>query len=169
MTISMYYASIPVFRQMLGSLDQVLKKAEAYAADRKIDPNALLQARLFPDMFPLLKQVQLASDFAKGMCARLAGVQVPSYEDGEKTFTDLHARIAKTLAFIDEFRPAQIDGSEQREIVLWPGTQRELKLQGQAYLMHYGLPQLFFHVTTAYAILRHNGVELGKRDFVGTF
>ncbi len=169
MTISMYSASIPVFRQMLGSLDQVLNKAEAHAATRKIEPEALLQARLFPDMFPLLKQVQLASDFAKGTSARLAGVQVPSYEDSEKTFADLHARIAKTLAFIDEFKPAQIDGSEQREIVLWPGTPRELKLQGQAYLMHYGLPQLFFHVTTAYAILRHNGVELGKRDFIGTF
>jgi len=169
MTISMYAASIPVFRQMLGSLSEVLAKAEAHATDRKIDPDALLQARLFPDMFQLTRQVQIASDFAKGVSARLAGVDVPAYEDNEKTFAELQARIAKTLAFINELAPAQIDGSESREIVLRPGTPKEQKFAGQAYLLHYGLPQFFFHVTSAYAILRHSGVEIGKRDFMGRY
>lgn len=169
MTISMYSASIPVFKQMLNSLDGVLAKAEAHAAERKIDPNALLQARLFPDMFPLLRQVMIATDFVKGSAARLAGVDVPSYEDTEQSFAELHARIAKTIAFIDSLRVEQIDGSEKREITIQPGTPRERKFAGQPYLLHYALPQLFFHVTTAYAILRHNGIDIGKRDFIGSF
>lgn len=169
MAISMYAASIPLFRQMLNSLSDILDKAEAHAAARKIDPNALLQARLFPDMFALIKQVQIASDFAKGVSARLAGIEVPSYEDTEQRFDELRARIAKTLAFIGDLRPDQIDGSEEREIVLFAGTPRETKFSGLAYLVHYGLPQFLFHVTTAYAILRHNGVEIGKRDFIGSF
>ncbi len=168
MTISMYAASIPVFRQMLNSLNDILAKADAHVADRKIDPNALLQARLFPDMFALVRQVQIAADFAKGVSARLANAEVPSYEDNEQTFAELQARVAKTLAFIDSLTPAQIDGSEAREIVLRPNTPKEQKFSGQAYLLHYGLPQFFFHVTTAYAILRHNGVEIGKRTFMGT-
>ncbi|MEN3292596.1 MAG: uncharacterized protein V7642_1849 [Burkholderiales bacterium] len=169
MTISMYAASIPVFKQMLNSLKDILSKAEAHATEKKIEPNALLQARLFPDMFPLTRQVQVAADFAKGVSARLAGVDVPAYEDTEQTFADLQARIAKTLAFIDGLSPAQIDGSEQREVVLRPGTPKEQKFPGQSYLLHYGLPQFFFHVTTAYSILRHNGVEIGKRDYVGSY
>jgi hypothetical protein len=169
MTISMYAASIPVFTQMLNSLKDILSKAEAHAAEKKIDPNVLLQARLFPDMLPLTRQVQIATDFAKGVSARLAGADVPAYEDNEQTFADLQARIAKTLALIEGLKPAQIDGSERREIVLRPGTPKEQKFAGQSYLLNYGLPQFFFHVTTAYAILRHNGVEIGKRDFMGTY
>ncbi len=169
MTISMYAASVPVFKQMLNSLTGILAKAEAHAGARKIDPDALLQARLFPDMFALVRQVQIAADFAKGVAARLADVDVPAYEDTEQNFADLQARIAKTIAFIDTLTPSQIDGSETREIILRPGTPKEQKLAGQTYLLHYGVPQFFFHVTSAYAILRHNGVEIGKRDFMGSY
>jgi hypothetical protein len=169
MSISMYAASIPVFRQMLGSLDALLAKAESHASERKIDPAALLQARLFPDMLPLLRQVQIASDFAKGVAGRLADAELPSFEDKESSFAELRARIAKTLSFLDSLDAAQVDGSETREIVLRPGTPKEQKLDGQTYLLHYGLPQFFFHVTTAYAILRHNGIEIGKRDFIGSY
>lgn len=169
MTISMYAASVPVFKQMLNSLSDVLSKAETHAAEKKIDPNALLQARLYPDMFPLIRQVQIASDFAKGVTARLAGIDVPSHEDNEQGFADLKARIAKTLAFIDSIQPGQIDGSEQREIVTQAGTPKEKRFTGQSYLINYGLPHFFFHVTTAYALLRHNGVEVGKRDYIGTY
>ncbi len=169
MTISMYTACVPVFTQILQALDGVLEKAEAYAAERKIEPNALLQARLFPDMFPLTRQVQIASDFAKSVSARLANVEVPAYEDDEQTFAELRVRITKTLAFIKNLSATQFDGSELREIVLRAGTPKEKKLNGQAYLLHYGLPQFFFHVTTAYALLRHNGLDIGKRDFMGVF
>lgn len=168
MTISMYAASVPVFRQMLASLSANLDKAEAHAADKKIDPNALLQARLFPDMFALTRQVLIAADFAKGACARLAGVDVPKYDDTEQTFVELKARLAKTLAFIDSLNPAQIDGSEAREITTSAGPNSKT-FSGQTYLLHYALPQFFFHATTAYALLRHNGVEVGKRDFMGKF
>lgn len=169
MTISMYTASVPVFRQMLGSLDDLLGKAEAHVGARNIDPAALLQARLFPDMFPFIRQVQIACDFAKSVPARLAGVDVPAFEDNEQSFAELHARIARTRAFIDSLDAAGFDGAEQREIVLRPGTPKERKLTGQAYLLAYGLPQFFFHVTTAYALLRHNGVEVGKKDFMGSY
>ena len=169
MKTAMYDASIPVFRQMLGGLDDVLSKAEAHAADRKIDPAALLQARLFPDMFPFTRQVQIACDFAKSVPARLVGVDVPAYEDVEQSFAELRERIGRTLAFIDGLDATQFEGAAQREIVLRPGTPKERKLDGQAYLLAYGLPQFFFHVTTAYALLRHNGVELGKKDFMGKY
>ncbi|HJV86208.1 MAG TPA: DUF1993 domain-containing protein [Noviherbaspirillum sp.] len=170
MPITLYAASIPVFTQMLHSLDDVLSKAEAHASAKRIDPHALLQARLFPDMFPLIRQVQLASDFAKGTSARLAGVAVPAYEDNEQSFADLHARITTTLAFIESLSPEQINGRPDQEIVIQPDTPRERRFSSQSvYLMHYGLPQFFFHVTTAYALLRHNGIEIGKRDFVGTY
>lgn len=169
MTISLYAASLPVFKQMLNSMDAVLSKAEEHATTRKIDPNALLQARLFPDMFPMIRQVQVATDFARGVSARLAGAEVPKFEDNQQTFADLHELISKTLAFIDGFTPAQIDGQEDRTIVTRPGTPKEKKFTGQSYLLTYGLPQFFFHVTTAYAILRHNGVEIGKRDFMGQY
>lgn len=169
MTLSMHSASIPVFKQMLNSLHDVLTKAEAHAKTKNIAPEALLQARLFPDMFPLLRQVQIATDFARGVSARLAGAAVPSYGETEKTFADLQALIGKTLTFIDSLSPAQFDDSQAREIVLRPGTPKEKKLSGQAYLLHYGLPQFFFHVTTAYAIVRHNGIEIGKKDYMGAY
>jgi hypothetical protein len=169
MTNAMYTASIPVFRQLLGGLDGVLSKAEVHAAEKKIDPAALLQARLFPDMFPFTRQVQIACDFGKSIPSRLAGVDVPAYDDTEQTFPELRERIAKTLAFVESIDPAAFDGSEQRQIVLRPGTPKERTLDGQSYLLAYGLPQFFFHVTTAYALLRHNGVEIGKKDFMGAY
>jgi hypothetical protein len=158
MTISMYAASVPVFQQMLGGLSGVLRKAEAHAAERKIEPNALLQARLYPDMFPLLRQVQVAADFAKSVSARLAGVEVPKMEDSELTFADLQARIAKTLAFIGGLSAADIDVASDRQIVTQAGTPKEKIFTGQSYLLNYGLPHFFFHTTTAYAILLHNGI-----------
>jgi hypothetical protein len=169
MSLSMHEASVPVFTQLLTALDGCLAKAAAHAAERKIDPDALLRARLFPDMFELVRQVQIACDFGKSVPARLAGVNVPSYEDNETSFADLQARIAKTLAFIGALDAAKFDGSESREIVLRPGTPKEKRLAGKAYLLAYGLPQFFFHVTTAYALLRHNGVEIGKKDFMGAY
>lgn len=169
MTLSMYQASVPVFKQMLGGLSGVLAKAEAHAAARKIEPAALLQARLYPDMFALLRQVQVACDFAKSVSARIAGVAVPGFEDTEVSFADLQARIAKTLAFIDNLSAAQIDGSEERQIVTQAGTAKEKIFNGQSYLLNYGLPHFFFHTTTAYAILRHSGVEVGKKDYIGSY
>ena len=169
MTLSMYQASVPVFKQLLGGLSAVLAKAEAHAAAKKIEPNALLQARLYPDMFTLLRQVQVACDFAKSVSARLAGVEVPGFEDKEQTFADLQARIAKTLAFIDSITPAQIEGSEARHIVTQAGTPKEKIFTGHSYLFNYGLPHFFFHTSTAYAVLRHNGVEVGKKDYIGTY
>jgi uncharacterized protein len=167
MTLSMYKASVPVFRQMLGSLNDILAKADAYASERKIEPDALLQSRVFPDMFPLTRQVQIACDFARGVSARLAGVEVPSYEDKEKTFAELQTLVAKSLAFIDALKPAQFDAAAEREIVTRPGTPKEKRFTGEAYLLTYGLPQFFFHVTTTYMLLRHNGLEIGKRDYMG--
>ena len=167
MTISMYSASVPVFKQMLGSMSQVLSKAEVHATAKKIDPTVLLQSRLYPDMFPLLRQVQIAADFAKGVSARLANVEVPAYEDTEQTFTDIQNRINTTLTFIESLTPEQFDGSEERDILLRPGTPKERKFDGQTYLLNFGLPQFFFHVTTTYAILRHNGVDIGKGDVMG--
>jgi hypothetical protein len=165
----MHTASVPVFKQILTSLDAIICKAEEHAATKKIDASVLLQARLFPDMFPLIRQVQIAADFAKGVSARLAGADVPEFEDSEVSFADLRARLAKTLAFIQTLDENLFDGSESREIILRPGTPKEKKLSGSAYLFGYGLPQFFFHATTTYAILRHNGVELGKRDFMGEY
>jgi hypothetical protein len=168
MTHPLYTGSVPLLRKMLAALDAILTKTEQHAAERKIEPDAFLQARLFPDMFPFVRQVQIACDFAKSVPARLADVEVPSYEDSEKTFADLHARIAKTLKFIDGVDEAKFAGSEGRAITLRPGTPRERKFDGGvAYLYSYGIPQFFFHVTTAYALLRHNGVEVGKKDFMG--
>lgn len=169
MTHAMYTASIPVFQQLLGGLKEVLRKAEAHATDKKIDPNALLQARLFPDMFNLLRQVQVASDFAKGVSARLAGVDVPKLEDKEQTFAELQARIDTVLAFIGSLDAAQFDDAATREIVTQAGTPKEKRFTGQSYLFNYGLPHFFFHTTTAYAILRHNGVEVGKKDYIGSY
>ena len=167
MNISLYSASIPVFTQMLKSMSSILTKAETYATEKKIEPNTLLQARLYPDMFPLIRQVQIATEFARGVSARLAGVDVPAADNNEQTFAELQAHIAKSLAFLDGFNATQIDGKEGSAIVLRPGTPKERKFTGHDYLVHYGLPQFFFHVTTAYAILRHGGLEIGKKDFMG--
>lgn len=168
MNISMYTASVPVFKHVLGSLSDILDKAEAHATAKKIEPSALLQARLFPDMFTMRRQVLIATDFAKGTCARLAGVDVPKYEDNEQSFDELQARLAKTVAFLDTFKSAQIDGSEERDITIQIGPDTK-HFKGQPYLLHYALPNFYFHVTTAYAILRHNGIELSKRDYIGPF
>lgn len=166
---SLYTASVPVFKQLLTALKNVLTIAETYATDKKIDPNVLLQSRLYPDMFPLVRQVQIAADFAKSVPSRLAGIEVPAYEDSEQTFAELQTRIDNTLKILEGITSAQIDGKESLEIVLRPGTPKEKKLNGETYLLNYGLPQFFFHVTTTYAILRHNGVEIGKRDFMGAY
>lgn len=169
MTSPMYTHSVPVFKQMLSALKAILAQADAHAVDKSIEPDAFLQARLYPDMFPLLKQVQIAADFARGISARLAGVEVPVFEGKEKSFADLDALLTRTLAFLDSVNPAQFEGSDTKEIVLRPGTPKEKKLGGQAYLANYGSPQFFFHVTTAYAILRHNGLVIGKRDYMGAY
>jgi len=168
MTISLYAASVPVFQQMLGATAAILAKAEAHVTAKGIDPNALLQARLFPDMFPLVKQVQITAEFARSVPARLSGKDVPAADGKEQSFADLQALIQQTLTYLDGFTPAQIDGQEGREIVLRPGTPKERKFLGQGYVLQYALPQFFFHVTTTYAILRHNGIEVGKKDYMGT-
>ena len=166
MAISMYQASVPVFQKMLQNLDGILGKAAAHAEARKIDPQVLLTARLYPDMYPFTRQVQIATDHAKGGPARLAGVEPPKLEDNEASFADLRARVAKVQTFLATLQPAQIDGSEERKIVLKFGP-REFEFVGLPYLTHFVLPNFYFHYTTAYGILRHNGVEIGKRDFVG--
>ncbi|QBB70838.1 DUF1993 domain-containing protein [Pseudolysobacter antarcticus] len=169
MTDFMYTASVPVFKQMLDALAEILAKTEAHATEKKIEPSALLNARLFPDMFPLRKQVQIACDFARGISARLAEVELPVHEDHEPMFDELRALIAKSLAFIGGIDAVKFDGSASREIVLRPGTPKEKKLSGQAYLLSYGLPQFFFHISAAYMVLRHSGIEIGKRDYMGTY
>ena len=169
MTSALYTHSVPVFQQMLTALKTLLAQASEHAAAKNIEPDALLQARLFPDMFPLLKQVQIAADFSRGITARLAGVDVPVFDGQEKSFADLDALLTQTLAFLSSVNAAQFEGKETSEIVLRPGTPKEKKLSGQAYLANYGLPQFFFHVTTAYNILRHNGMAIGKRDFMGAY
>ena len=169
MTLSMHAASVPVFKQMLGSLDEILARAETHAAERKIEPDALLQARLYPDMFPLIKQVQIACDFARGVSARLAGVELPVFDGEQQSFPELRDLVARTLAFIDSLDAQSFADAGTREIVLRPGTPKERRLEGQPYLLHYGLPQFFFHVTTAYDLLRHNGVAVGKRDYMGVY
>jgi len=167
MTLSMYQASIPAFVRILTNLSAILTKAEAHAAAKKIDSSVFINARLAPDMFPLARQIQIASDGVKGCAARLAGIDVPSYADTETTFAELQARIAKAVAFMQSVKPAQIDGSEERDIQLKVGG-HEFKFKGQAYLLTFVIPNFYFHVTTAYAILRHNGVEIGKQDFLGS-
>ena len=166
MTISMYQASAPRFVNMLKNLSAILDKAQAHAEAKNIEPAALTGYRLFPDMFPLTRQVQTACDTAKGAVARLAGVEIPKHEDTEQTFAELKARIAKTIAFIQTVEPKQIDGTEENEIVLKIGGQ-EIKFKGMQYLLGFAHPNFYFHVTTAYDILRHNGVDVGKRDYIG--
>jgi hypothetical protein len=168
MSLSMYQASVPVFVRMFENLSKILEKAEQFAEEKKIDPSVLLNARLAPDMYPLTRQVQIATDMAKGCAARLAGLEVPVYEDNETTFPELQERIAKTLAFIQSVSADQIDGSEERHITLKLRS-REVGFTGQPYLLHFVLPNFYFHVTTAYAILRHNGLAIGKMDFIGNY
>jgi len=166
MTISMYQASVPAFIHSLSNLSAILSKAAAYAEAKKIDPAVLVNARLYPDMFPLSKQVQIASDVAKGGAARLAGAEVPSFADTEASFPELQERIAKTIAFLKTITAAQIDGSEGKAIQLKVGG-HELNFKGQDYLLQFVIPNVYFHVTTTYAILRHNGLDIGKADFLG--
>ena len=162
----MYQASAPRFANILTNLSAILDKAKAHAAARKIDEQVLTSARLYPDMFALARQVQIACDAAKGAVARLAGVEIPKHEDTEKTFDELKARIAKTLAFIASVKAAQIDGSEDREVVL-KQQGKDVPFTGLQYLFGSAWPNFYFHAVTTYNILRHNGVELGKRDFLG--
>ena len=167
MTMSMYQASAPVFDKMLGNLSALLGKAASWAEARKIEPTVLLNARLAPDMFALTRQVQIACDFGKGTCARLAGLEPPKYEDNETSFAELQARVVKTRQYVGTIKAAQVDGSEDRHIKFKAGP-RELEFKGQAYLTGFALPNFFFHYTMVYAILRHNGLDLGKSDYVGS-
>jgi uncharacterized protein len=166
MSLSMYQASVPVFIRMLTNLSAVLKKGEAHAQGKKIDPSVFTSARLAPDMFPLVRQVQIATDQVKGCGARLAGMEVPKYEDNEQSFADLYARIDKTIAFLKSIKPEQLNGSEDRNVQL-PVRDKTIMIKGLDYLFERVYPNFFFHVTTAYAILRHNGVDIGKGDFLG--
>ena len=166
MALSMYQASVPVFVKTLGNLAAILDKAASFAAAKKVDQSVLLGYRLAPDMLNLARQVQIATDHAKGTPAWLAGMEPPSYEDTEASFAELKARIDKTIAFLGTLKPAQVDGSEEREITLKMRSST-FSYKGQPYLLHFALPNFFFHVTTAYNILRHCGVELGKKDYIG--
>lgn len=168
MTLSMYQASVPVFLRALGNLTHVLKKGEAHAQAKNVSLEVLLQTRLIPDMLPLVRQVQIATDMAKNGTARLAGVEPLKFEDTETSFDQLHARIERVVEYIKGFKPEQVDGSEGRAITI-KTRNGEQHFEGQIYLLHYLLPNLFFHCTTAYAILRVAGAELGKADYMGKF
>ena len=165
MSLTMYEASIPVFVSKLNNLSAILKKAEAHALAKKIEPEVFINGRLAPDMFPLSRQIQIASDGVKGCAARLAGVEVPSFPDTEKTFAELQARITKTIDFLKSVTPKQIDGSEERKITLKLRGQ-ETSFLGQPYLLNFVIPNFYFHISIAYAILRHNGVDIGKMDYL---
>lgn len=166
MTISMYQASVPTITRSLANLIAILEKGAAHAEAKKIDPAVLVNSRLYPDMFALAKQVQIASDTAKGGVARLAQVEPPAFEDKETTFAELVERLRKTIAFLETLKPQQIDGSEERTVT-WQTRSATKSMQGMPYLLNHVLPNVFFHVATAYGILRHNGVEIGKQDFLG--
>jgi len=166
MTISMYQASVPRLANILGNLSNILDKAQADIDARRIDVSVIMDARLFPDMYPFSKQVQIACDKARSVVARLAGMEVPFYEDDEKTFAELKLRIARTIAFIQSVPPERIDGTEDDEIVL-PVTGKETRYRGMQLLLGHSMPNVYFHATTAYNILRHNGIAVGKRDFLG--
>ena len=166
MTISMYKASVPTFIRMLDNLAAILEKAAAHAEAKKIDPAVLVGSRLFPDMFPLVKQVQIATDAAKGGAARLAGLEPPAFEDNEATFADLVARVRRTVAYLQTLEPGQIDGSEDRTVT-WKTRTATKSMQGMPYLLNHVLPNLYFHIATTHGILRHNGVEIGKGDYLG--
>ena len=165
MPISMHSASAPAFVQTLSALSKIIEKAAGHCAAKKIEPAALLDARLFPDMFAFTRQVQIACDFAKNTMARLAGIDPPKFPDEEKTFDELTTRIAKTIDYVKTITPQQVNGSEDKEITL-PVGGKQMTFKGEPYLVNVALPNFYFHATTAYDILRHNGVELGKRDFL---
>lgn len=167
MSLSMYQASIPPMLRAFDNLTAILKKGEAFAAAKKIEPSVLINARLAPDMFALARQVQIATDIAKGGASRLAGAEIPSYADNETTFAELYERINKVVAYLKTFNAAQIDGSEEKTINLKVGGQ-DMTMKGQQYLTGFVLPNVYFHSTAAYLILRHNGVDVGKRDFLGS-
>ncbi len=166
MSLSMYQASVPVIVRALENLSAVLKKAEEFANSNDIPAEQLTEAKLIDDMFPLVRQIQIASDGAKGAGARLAGVEIPSFADTEKTFAEMQERIGKTIAFLKTIKPAQIDGSEDKKIVVQMKS-GDLTFTGQDYLLNFAIPNVFFHVTTAYGILRHKGVPIGKKDYLG--
>jgi len=166
MSISMYQASVPRIVNMLINLDHLLDKAQSHIDTKKLSEAALTQFRLYPDMFPLIRQVQIACDTAKAVVARLAGVDIPVYEDTEVSIADLKQRIAKTITFIQGFSANQIDGTEEKDIVTKRGD-KETHYKGMQFLLNHAMPNVYFHVTTVYAILRHNGVEIGKRDYLG--
>jgi uncharacterized protein len=167
MSVSMFQASVPVFIRALNSLSGILQKGAAHAKALKIDEAVLLHSRIYADMFPLVRQVQIATDTARAGAARLAGVEHPAYEDNEATFAQLVTRIQKTVKYLETLQPAQIDGSEDKTIS-WQSRSSTKSMQGQPYLFSHLLPNVYFHVTTSYNILRHNGVEVGKKDFLGT-
>ncbi len=166
MTLSMYQAAIPPLMHSLSNLIGILQKGAAYAEAKKIEPEVLLSSRLFPDMFPLTRQIQITSDVARRGIARLADTEAPSIKDNESTFGELIARLQVTIKYLNDFQPEQIDGSETKSISL-PVGQETLTFDGQSFLLYFILPNVYFHVTTAYDILRHCGVELGKRDYLG--
>jgi hypothetical protein len=166
MTISMSSASLPVFKAMLGNLSHILDKGQAHAGARKFDAAALLQFRLAPDMLPFTRQIQIACDAAKNGVARISGVEAPKFEDNEATFPELKARIQKTLDYLASVPHERLDGTEEKDITFPIGREATRTMKGEAYLKHWALPNFFFHVTMAYAILRNNGVELGKADYL---
>jgi uncharacterized protein len=170
MNISMHNASVGVYTKLLGNLNVILGKAEQWIADRKIEPSAILQSRLSPDMFTLTRQVQIATDMAKGTAARLAGEEPPRFEDNETSIAELIARVSKTIAYLEGLKPAAFEGSETRKITLKlgpPGKQQEFEFVGLNYLQGFGTPNVYFHYSMVYALLRHNGLDVGKRDYVG--
>lgn len=168
MTISMHGASAAAFARLLRNLDGLLTKTQGWVSERRIDPSAILGARLAPDMYPFTRQIQIMTDMAKGTCARLAGIDPPRFEDNEASLDDLRARVKKTLDFIEGLSPAQFEGAETRDITLKlgpPGAQTELKFKGLEYLLNFGTPNVYFHYSMVYALLRHNGLQIGKRDY----
>ena len=165
--MSFYDATVPAYLQVLSSLSGLLTKAEAHCAAKKIDPSVLLGSRLFPDMLPLSKQIQLASDFAAKGCARLTHSEVPSMPDTEKTFEELKQRLAKTIDYVKSYKPAQFEGADTKDVTFPAGPDRSMTLKGQQFFSAVSLPNFYFHAATAHGILRHNGVEIGKRDFLG--
>jgi len=168
MTITMHSASVPIFKRQLGALLTWLDKAEAHAAARKFDPANYLQLRLAPDMLPFVSQIRIAGDTAKGCAARLAGQEIPKFEDNEASLVELRERVRRTLDYLESVPASAIDGSEAREIVLPMRNRDPIRFTGETYLRHWALPNFFFHVSMAYALLRHAGVELGKADYLGT-
>ena len=165
--MSFYDATVPAFLQILGSLSGLLTKAEAHCAAKKIDPSVMLGSRLYPDMLPLSKQIQLVSDFAAKSCARLTHGDVPTTPDTEKSFEELRQRLAKTIAYVNAFKPAQFEGADTKDVTFPTGPDKTMTLKGQAFLSNVAFPNFYFHAATAHGILRHNGVEIGKRDFLG--